>query len=230
MKLSSQAKPVELWWRRLKNLWIVCHDDIWGTAFAHLSVRLVRINTRKVTSLSWGIAERGLFWIHGGLKNFPESQSFISGSTCNSSTVWAHSKMKNSTRVASKICYLLHLRILPNAKLVIDKAMRREDFSVVRVPLQCANLRFSLNWLYQIATVCVPKLDSLISWTTPWGKEMPLPWAPSESFNCCLMISETIPRLSDNRVLVQWSHPIYPTTHPCVNVPDTEDIIIAATS
>ena len=42
--------------------------------------------------------------------------------------------------MASEICNLFHLWILPDAELVIDETVRGEDLSVEGVPLKSTNL------------------------------------------------------------------------------------------
>jgi len=42
--------------------------------------------------------------------------------------------------VASEVSNLFHLWILPDAELVVDKAMRREDLSIEGIPLKSADL------------------------------------------------------------------------------------------
>ena len=205
MKPSSQAEPVELWWRSLKDLRVVRHYDIRGAAFAHLSIHLINIDTSKFSFLSWW-TKRWLFWILCGLENLPKAQSFICGSTSDSGTIGAHGKMKDPAGVASKICDLFHLRVLPDAELVIDEAMRWEDFSIIRIPLKSTNLRLSLNWLNEAAWLGVPKLYSLISWTATRSKQVSLPWAPSESFHSSFVLSKAETWLSCYLMLWLWDH------------------------
>ena len=59
-----------------------------------------------------------------GLKDFPESESLIGSCTCYCSAVWAQSKMENTAGMSSQLGNLLYFRVFPDAKLVIDVAMR----------------------------------------------------------------------------------------------------------
>ena len=179
MKPSSQAEPVELRRWRLKYLRVVSHNDVRGASLAQFLVNLIHFHPWVVTAcLSWG-HESWFFRILSRLEHFPEAQSFICSGTCHSGTIGAHSQMKDSACVASEVSNLFHLWILPDAELVVDKAMRREDLSIEGIPLKSADLWFSLNWLNEAAWVSVPKLDWLISWATTWCQEMPLPRTPS---------------------------------------------------
>ena len=166
MKPSSQAEPVELRRWGLKYLWVVSHDDVRWASLAHFLVNLIHFHTWVVpTCLSWRHESR-FFWILSRLEHFPESQSFICSSTCHSSTIGAHSQMKDSACVTSEISNLFHLWILPDAELVVYEAMRGEYLSIEWIPLKSTDLWFSLNWLNEATWVGVPKLYWLISWAT----------------------------------------------------------------
>lgn len=179
MKPSSQAEPVELRRWRLKYLRVVSHDDVRWASLAHFLVNLIHFHPWVVaTRLSCG-NESWFFRILSRLEHFPEAQSFICSSTCHSGAIGTHSQMKDSACVTSEVSNLFHLWILPDAELIVYEAMRREDLSIEGIPLKSADLWFSLNWLNEAAWVGVPKLDWLVSWTTAWCQEMPLPWAPS---------------------------------------------------
>ena len=46
---------------------------------------------------------------------------------------------------------------------------------------------------------------------------MPLPWTPGEGLHCCFMFRETVPGLADYLA----------ASHPRVNVPNAEQVVIA---
>jgi len=48
--------------------------------------------------------------------------------------------MKDPACVASEICNLFHLWILPDAELVVYETMGGKDLSVERIPLKSTNL------------------------------------------------------------------------------------------
>lgn len=136
--------------------------------------------------------------------------------------------MKDSASMASQICNLFHLWVLPDAQLVVYETMWRQDLSIIRIPLKSTNLWFSLNWLNHIASLGVPKLYSLISWPSARSQKMSLPGAPSQRFYSCLMLSKAEPWLRYNLRLMRRSE--HTTTHPGVNVPDAKNVIVTATS
>ena len=59
-----------------------------------------------------------------GFEDFPESESLVGSCTCYCSAIWAQSKMENTAGMPSKLGNLLYFRVFPDAKLVINVAMR----------------------------------------------------------------------------------------------------------
>ena len=75
--------------------------------------------------------------------------------------------MEDAAGVPAEVGNLLHLRILPDAELVVHEAVRGEDLSVEGVPKQRAHLRLGLNRLEEASALRVPKFDGLVSRTAP---------------------------------------------------------------
>lgn len=104
-----------------------------------------------------------MFW----LEDVPKPECLVSSCACYSGAIGAQSEMENSACVASEVSDLLHLWVLPDAQLVIDEAMGREDLFVIGVPLQGAHLGLCILRVKEGACICVPEFDSHISRTTP---------------------------------------------------------------
>lgn len=74
------------------------------------------------------------------LEDVPKPECLISSSASYCGAIGAQCEVEDSACVTPEVCDLLHLGVFPDAELVIDKAVRREDLFVIGIPLQGAYL------------------------------------------------------------------------------------------
>ena len=90
--------------------------------------------------------------------------------------------------MASKLAYLFHTWVFPDAKLVINEPVRRKNFFIIGVPLEGTDLGISLDFIHHLPVFCVPKFDGLVSGSSSRSKEVFLPRTPGEGFDSCLVV------------------------------------------
>ena len=78
-----------------------------------------------------------------------------------------------------KVGYFWAIGVLPKTELVLAESMGAEDFFVLFVPDEGADLAFSIDCVDEFAGLDVPESHGLIVGSTAGCQKISLPWAPS---------------------------------------------------
>src|SRR5271163_3566977 len=96
--------------------------------------------------------------------------------------------MQDSSLMSRDLDVPYKCRIAPDAKRVIGKATRADQFTIVVAELQTRNLRPSVNAVDSSASSGIPEVDVSVVGSTSSRQQIKLPWTPAKSLHCCTMI------------------------------------------
>ena len=110
-------------------------------------------------------------------------------------TVWVQRQVKDPVGVALQLPQFLHRRVLPQTELVLRKAVRTQDFLLVRVPQNGTELAIRVNVLQELPLLSVPYLHRSILSPSTSGKNILLMRGPTQCFHCsCVVVGEGLDR------------------------------------
>ena len=103
------------------------------------------------------------------LEHLPKPQGLVRSRRSNSGPARTQRQVEHPTGVTPQLADLAHAGVLPDAQLVVNEPVRRQDLPLVRVPLQRTHLRVSLQTVHKhlLPLPHIPKLHALVPRTTP---------------------------------------------------------------
>ena len=129
-----------------------------------------------------------------------------------------------------------HFRVLPDAKLVVDIAVRGENLLVMRIPQERADLTVCADLVNHLTGVCVPELDRFVPTAATRGKKISFPRTPGQSFHRSLVLSKncagTVHRHVFEGICILRERVVAgkAATHALVQVPNAELVVVPSTS
>jgi len=106
------------------------------------------------------------------LKDLPELERLVSGSSGEHLTVWAQAAVQHSALVSRDLDVLDKSRVAPDAQAVVGEARRRDNLLVRGGPLQAGDLRASIDAVDASARGGIPEVDHTVVATTTGGEEV----------------------------------------------------------
>jgi hypothetical protein len=92
--------------------------------------------------------------------------------------------------MACQSCNLLHGGVLPHDNLIQRIPMSRYNFICGLGKHQVADLTARVDEVGWLEGLSVPETDASISGAATGSKQTTLIWAPGNSFDCCLVLTE----------------------------------------
>ena len=103
-------------------------------------------------------------------------------------SIWTKAAVQHPGLMGRNLDISHKCRITPNAERVVGEAARTDKLPVVVAELETCDLRTGVDTVHSSTCSGIPEVDVSVVRSASSCEQIELPWAPTESLDCCTMI------------------------------------------